>query len=69
MSAGLAISNISEPSPLNTSLILDQEERCSLMNNDSINKHNHKMTFWSVFATCIACLGGFLFGKEIIIFY
>lgn len=25
--------------------------------------NNTKMTLWSVLATCIACLGGFLFGK------
>lgn len=27
--------------------------------------HRHKMTFWSVFSTCIACLGGFLFGYDL----
>lgn len=24
-----------------------------------------KMTFWSVYASCVACLGGFLFGYDL----
>jgi hypothetical protein len=55
-------SSINEPAPSNISLVLS-EERHSLIDNDSAMKHNQKVTFWSIFATCIACLGGFLFGK------
>jgi hypothetical protein len=63
MSKRLAFSSANDPAPSSISVILDQEGRHSLIDNDSVMKHNDKVTFWSIFATCNACLGGFLFGK------
>lgn len=49
--------------PLSSSSFVDQEEQqLEPLINQTINLKQSGMTLWSIIATCIACLGGFLFG-------
>ncbi|KAG2210003.1 hypothetical protein INT47_003439 [Mucor saturninus] len=37
----------------------------SSQEHDPLIGHKQSMSFWSVYATCVACLGGFLFGYDL----
>jgi hypothetical protein len=41
----------------------DEEEEDITVVNSRNKRNSNRMTFWSMFATCVACLGGFLFGE------
>jgi hypothetical protein len=50
--------------PFSSSSFVDQEgQQLEPLMNQTINLKRSEMTLWSIIATCIACLGGFLFGK------
>ena len=59
------LSSSSSPpfSPSSSSFVDQEEQQLEPLMNQTINLKRSEMTLWSIIATCIACLGGFLFGK------
>lgn len=60
---GTFLSNTRVSLSSSSSSFVDQEEQqLEPLINQTVNLKQSRMTLWSIIATCIACLGGFLFG-------